>query len=132
MWMCGVPKRGMDFPGIDSDLPTNAKDFAPGWCGVHVTQYQKPDPSKDNYSLEAKVFDANQNEIGNSGGKHGATLNFGSKLPFPFLIWSKNIDEDPLDFEYESVKWASNDQPRCSVGAYDNGKREMDCGFTCN
>jgi hypothetical protein len=132
-WKCGVPKRGMNFPGLDSDKPTNERGFAPGWCGVHVTQYQKPNPAKDQYSLAAKVFDANQNEIGNSGGKQGANLKFGSKLPLWFLVNSQAVDKDPIKFEYDGQFWDSNDkdQHHCSVGAYDNGKREIDCGFTC-
>ena len=41
--------------------------------------------------------------------------------------------EDPLDFEYDNVRWDSNEKNthHCSAGAYDKGKREMDCGFTC-
>jgi hypothetical protein len=133
-WMCGVPKRGMNFPGLDSNKPDNSLGYAPGWCGVHVTHYQKPDPAKDQYALEAKVFDANQNEIGSSNGKQGAKLIFGSRLPVPFIVNSRAVDADPLDFEYDNVKWDSDDKAThfCSVGAYDNGKREMDCGFTCN
>jgi hypothetical protein len=133
-WICGIPKRGMNFPGLDSDKPVNDRGFAPGWCGVHVTQYQKPDPSKDQYSLEAKVIDANQNEIGSSGGKQGAKLVFDSKLRLPFVVSSGAVDADPLYFEYDNVKWDSKDTAthHCSVGSYDNGKREMDCGFTCN
>jgi hypothetical protein len=132
-WKCGVPKRGMNFPGLDSDKPTNARGYAPGWCGVHVVQYQKPDPSKDLYKLEAKVFDANQNEIGNSAGKHDRVITFGSKLPASFTIRTRAVDNDPVDFEYSNAKWDSNnkDTHHCSVGKYDNGKREIDCGFSC-
>jgi hypothetical protein len=129
-WHCGVPKSGHNFPGLDSNAPTNNRGYRPGWCGIHVTQYQKPNPAKDGYSLSAKVFDANQNEIGNSGGKQGARLSFGSKLPLPFIVNSRAVDADPLDFEYNGVKWDSKSKD-CSVGSYDKGKREMDCGFTC-
>ncbi|KAF2826947.1 hypothetical protein CC86DRAFT_466719 [Ophiobolus disseminans] len=132
-WRCGVPKTGMNFPGFDSDGPTNSRGYRPGWCGVHVTQYQKPDPSKDQYTLEARVVDANQNEIGSSGGKKGSKLVFNSKLWLPFVINSRAVDADPLDFEYDNVRWNSNDSKdhHCSVGNYDHGKREIDCGFTC-
>jgi hypothetical protein len=138
-WICGVPKRGQNFQDqntnlLDSNKPTNSPDYAPGWCGVHVTQYQKPDPSKDQYALAARLFDSNQNLIGDSGGKQGATLVFNSKLPLPFVVKSRAVDADPLDFEYDNVRWDSNETPthHCSVGAYDHGKREMDCGFQCN
>jgi hypothetical protein len=139
-WKCGVPKRGMNFPGLDSDAPTNERGYRPGWCGVHVTQYQKPDPSKDKYTLAATLKDQNQNEIGTTGGKTGLTLLYGrpklvfpSKLPLPFVVNSRVIDSDPVDFEYDGVRWDSNnkDTHHCSVGAYDGGKREIDCGFTC-
>jgi hypothetical protein len=51
-WECGVPKIGKGGGGLDSNAPINDKGYAPSWCGFHVTQYQKPDPSKDDYSLE--------------------------------------------------------------------------------
>jgi hypothetical protein len=41
------------------------------------------------------------------------------------------VDADPVSFAYGGDVWTSEDE-RCSVGAYDSGKREMDCGFTCN
>jgi hypothetical protein len=129
-WLCGVPKTGMNFPGLDSNGPVNDRGYRPGWCGVHVTQYQKPDPSKDGYALEARIMDANQNEIGNSGGKQGARLSFASKLPQAFVVNSRAVDADPLDFEYNGAKWDSNSKD-CKVGVYDKGKRQMDCGFTC-
>ncbi|KAF2828923.1 hypothetical protein CC86DRAFT_287247, partial [Ophiobolus disseminans] len=135
-WKCGVPMRGMNFPGLDSNKPTNARDYAPGWCGVHVTQFQKPNPAKDGYRLEAKIFDANQNEIGNSvaAGKTGSKIVFNSKLPMPFVVNSRAVDADPLDFEYGPERWDSNEQAahHCKMGAYDNGKRDMDCGFRCD
>jgi hypothetical protein len=132
-WRCGVPKRGMNFPGLDSEKPVNERGYAPGWCGVHVTQYQKPNPAKDPYQLEAKVIDANQNEIGNSAGKHDTVISFGSKLPEQVTIRTGKVDKDPVEFLYSSAKWDSNnkDTHHCSVGKYDNGKRQIDCGFTC-
>jgi hypothetical protein len=113
----------------------NPDTISPAWIPTRqrmsaaITQYQKPNPAKDGYSLAARVIDVNQNEIGNSGGKQGARLFSGSKLPLPFIVNSRAVDADPLDFEYNGVKWNSNSKD-CSVGAYDKGKREMDCGLT--
>jgi hypothetical protein len=95
-----------------------------------VTQYQKPDPSKDGYSLEvARINDANENSIG-SLPKGGPTASVTSKLPLTLEIKTGGVDDDPVTFAYGGDSWSSNDA-RCSVGSYDNGKREIDCGFSC-
>tara|TARA_R110002003_G_scaffold534_20_gene20340 strand:+ start:5851 stop:6291 length:441 start_codon:yes stop_codon:yes gene_type:complete len=108
------------------------KGYRPGWCGVHVIQYQKPDPSKDQYSLEVTALnDANENKIGEFK-KGGPTASVTSKLPLTLEIKTGGVDADPVRFAYGSQSWDSNDKGRCSVGAYDNGKRQMDCGFTCD
>ena len=36
----------------------NPAGYSTGWCGVHVTQHQKPDPSKDNYTFDIYLRDA--------------------------------------------------------------------------
>ena len=36
----------------------NAAGYSIGWCGVHVVQHQKPDPSKDNYVFDVFLYDA--------------------------------------------------------------------------
>jgi hypothetical protein len=82
-WTCGVPLRGQNFEGLDSNVPT-PKGYAPGTCRVHVTHYQKPDPSKDPYSLEAWIYDANQNIIGHSGKQVGNVLVLTTPLPNTF------------------------------------------------
>jgi hypothetical protein len=131
-WLCGVPKRGQNFKGLDSNKPTNDRDYAPGLCGIHVTQYQKPDPSKDQYSFTARIMDSNQNEIGNSGGKQvGPIIVLTTKLPKTFTITGRAVDADPVGLGYDGATSDSN-APACSVGAYDSGKREMDCSFQCN
>lgn len=131
-WQCGVPKIGKAGGGLDSNGPTNEKGYAPGWCGVHVTQYQKPNPSKDSYSLEANLFDANENKIGGTSGKVGPTLSLTSKLPLTLEIKTGHVDADPVTFAYGSQTWTSDDKSRCKVGKYDSGDRDMDCGFTCD
>lgn len=131
-WECGVPKIGKGGGGLDSNAPNNDKGYRPGWCGVHVIQYQKPNPAKDQYSLEITALnDANENKIGGVG-KSGPNVSLMSKLPLTVEIKTGGVDADPVRFAYGSQAWDSNDSKRCSVGKYDNGKREMDCGFTCD
>ncbi|KAF2029854.1 hypothetical protein EK21DRAFT_112529 [Setomelanomma holmii] len=48
--------------GWECSLPKIGRGCSPGWCGIYVTQYQKPDPAKDKYALEvAHLNDANEN-----------------------------------------------------------------------
>ncbi|KAH8832495.1 hypothetical protein DL96DRAFT_1676921 [Flagelloscypha sp. PMI_526] len=108
--------------------------FARGFCGMHVTQFQKPDPSKDNYKLDIKLFNAVQAPIGATSGPTDAPANhpidFTSKLPFVMIVTAQNVDANPIKFAYAGQNFDS-DAAQCSVGAYDSGKREMDYGFTC-
>ncbi|KAH8802293.1 hypothetical protein DL96DRAFT_765216 [Flagelloscypha sp. PMI_526] len=114
--------------------PGPAAGFASGFCGMHITQFQKPDVSKDNFKLDIKLFDAVQTPIGDSGGQKDAPANVGvdvtSKLPNVMTVTAQNTDNDPLKFSIGGQTFDSN-AGQCSVGKYDNGKREMDCGFTC-
>ncbi|KAF2681924.1 hypothetical protein K458DRAFT_342944 [Lentithecium fluviatile CBS 122367] len=112
---CGVPKIGLGGGEWNSQAPTNERGYAPGWCGVHVKHYQKPDPSKDQYALEVSINDANE-----------------GKLPWTLIVNTGAVDADPVQFAYGGQTWDSNDKNRCSVGAYDNNERQMDCGFTCD
>lgn len=130
MWWCGVPKIGKGGAGLNSDAPNNDRGYSPGWCVAHITQYQKPDPSVDSYGLEVKVFDNNENEIGSSP-RGGPTASIGSKLPYTLEISTGAIDDDPVYLAYASDMWDSK-STRCSVGAYDSGSRNMDCGFPCD
>ena len=125
-----MPKIGKGGGSLDSNGPTNDRGYASGWCGVHVIQYQKPDPSKDSYSLEASLNDANENQIG-AIGKVGPTISLTSKLPLTLETKTGAVDADPVSFAYGGQSWDSNDSGRCEVGAYDSGARQMDCGFTC-
>lgn len=130
-WECGVPKIGKGGGGLDSNGPVNDRGYAPGWCGVHVIQHQKPDPSKDSYSLEAYINDNNENKIGGTDKAGGPSLSLTSKLPYTLEIHTGGVDADPVSFAYAGQSWDSNDSSRCKVGAYDSGARQMDCGFSC-
>lgn len=109
--------------------------FTPGWCGVHVTQYQKPRPGIDNYTLDVKMFDSAGNAIGEVNGADapaGVGVGVTSALPYVLMVTAQNLDADAVLFAYGAQNWGSNDQEHfCDFGAYDGGKREGDCGFTC-
>ncbi|KAH8802307.1 hypothetical protein DL96DRAFT_766580 [Flagelloscypha sp. PMI_526] len=107
--------------------------FASGECGMHVTQFQKPDPSKDDFKLDIQLFDAAQTLIGASGTQE-APANVGidvfSSLPNVMIVIAQNADPDPIKFSIGEQTFDSN-AAQCSVGRYDSGKRQMDCRFTC-
>jgi hypothetical protein len=54
-----------------------------------------------------------------------------SRLPYTLVVTSGNVDDDPVQYAYAGASWDSNSAD-CSVGAYDSGSRQMDCGFTCS
>ena len=135
-----VTDAGVPDPG----LPT----YAPGWCGMHVIQYQKnePDgPNKDGseYLFDVTIKDANDVEIPlyNCNGcgttarfvaPNGVPQTIESELPFNMQLTAGPVDDSAVLFNYNGQAWGSNDQDHHSnFGAYDNGKREGDTGFTC-
>ena len=116
-----------------------AKRYAPGWCGVHVTQYQKNEgPSgsssgNSEYRLDVSLKDALQDVVG------GVTLlslpggtfsGIDSQLPNVFEVEVGGVDSEPVLFQYTGQSWSSNDG-QCSVGGFDSGSRQIDCGFNC-
>lgn len=123
--------------------PTPTKSAAPpkptyatGSCGVHVVQYQKNEKSKNptpNYEIEVTLFDAKKNPISDSGKVTALTLKPVQVpgLVMPFTVTANAADSDPLDFNYGSQSWNSEDKTQCKTGRYDSGSRNMDCGFTC-
>jgi hypothetical protein len=133
IYECGVPKLGKRIGDIYSNMPENENGYAPGWCGMHVTQHQKPDPSKDKYRFDVKLFDVNENLIGEVLDQVAdKIIEVPSKLPHVMLVEAGNVDNDAVLFKYAEQHFGSNDQAHhCNFGAYDNMKREGDCGFTC-
>lgn len=115
--------------------------YTPGWCGVHVVQYQKNEgPGSDtaDYRLTVTIFDGQQVEIGASNdtlvdAPTGEFVSFSSKLPSPLGIQAGATDDDPLWFNYPGQSnWQTGDQQHhCNFGAYDSGSRQGDCGFSC-
>lgn len=112
--------------------------YVHGWCGIHVTQYQKNEPKSNptgDYKLDITIKDAAGATIGGTTGamaKTGVAVAVDSRLPFVMIVTTQNVDKDPVLFRYSGQSWDSNDQAHhCNFGAYDNGNRDGDCGFTC-
>lgn len=120
---------------LQPDVSYRQLPYAPGWCGMHVIQYQKPNPVTDNYRLDIRIFDAAGFEIGQLYGADapgGVGVGVTSALPYVLIATTGNIDDDAVLFAYAGQNWGSNDQEHhCNFGAYDSGSRQGDCGFTC-
>ena len=93
----------------------NAAGYAPGWCGFHVTQYQKnegPDASTggtSEYRFDIKIFDANHNQIGGvdkADAPGGQAVGVDSKLPYVIEVMAGNVDDDLVTFAYAYQNWA--------------------------
>lgn len=101
---------------------------------------QKPNPAVDNFKLDITLFDGAQKVIGNSGvagpsdAPAGVPVVIGpigtTTLPGPMSVTAGNVDDNPLSFSIGGDSFASNTD-RCTVGRYDGGRREIDCGFAC-
>ena len=106
---------------------------------MHVTQYQKnegPGDHTENYRFSVTLKDADGNVVGGQdlvSIPSGETSSFTSALPWTFDLTAPNVDGDAVWMAYAGQHFTSNDQEHhCNFGAYDGGKREGDCGFTCN
>lgn len=117
--------------------------YAPGWCGVHVTQYQKNEgpvnakrDTTADYRFDVFIYDSAGTLVGEAdlldipSGSSASVI--GSVLPQAFSITAPNVDGDAVYMTYGDQNWGSNDQDhQCNFGSYDSGNRDGDCGFTC-
>lgn len=113
--------------------PTNLRPrYDAGWCGLHVTQWQKNENGVGgDYQFDLAIKDANGNDIGGvSRLPIGGTGSVSSQLPYTVDIQAGQVDDDPITFHYSGQTFSTSDG-QCSVGAYDSGNRQGDCGFTC-
>ena len=105
-----------------------------GWCGLHITQHQKnEDGVGGDYQYDLRIYDAIQEEIGGVNAldiPNLQTRGVDSQLPYVIEITSGEIDPDPIAFAYGGQSWTT-DAGQCSIGSYNNGARQGDCGFTC-
>ncbi|KAL8626650.1 hypothetical protein Q9189_007654 [Teloschistes chrysophthalmus] len=85
------------------------------------------------YRFSIQIKDANQELIGQVDyfdAPTGQGVNVNSKLPAVLVAIAGGVDSDPVTFAYGGQNWDSNSK-QCSTGGYQNGSRQMDCGFTC-
>lgn len=102
-------------------------------------QYQKNegDPAStggnSDYRFDITIKDDQQELVGeldHADAPGGQGVNVDSALPLVLIVTAQNVDDDPVKFAYSGQSWDSN-SGQCSVGGYDSGARQIDCGFTC-
>lgn len=142
-WTCGIPVIGQDLFGISNYEPVSQSTYKPGWCTMHVVQWQRNENGVGaDYAFDVVLYDAEQKEIGLVAKTpiDPATKSFAmySNLPYTIVITAPGGDVDPVQFAYADQSWDSNDrtnhQSNMGTGpehGYENGNREGDMGFTC-
>lgn len=114
--------------------------YASGWCGVHIRQYQK-DQGEDsmndtpNFKIEVALKDGDSKQVAGPNAllptPSGVPVNVNG-LVGPFTVTAGEHDSDPLSMSFAGKTWDSDDKNHsCSVGNYNSGHRDMDCGFDC-
>ncbi|KAJ5594360.1 uncharacterized protein N7459_000568 [Penicillium hispanicum] len=142
---CGTVPQG----AADLDGGENSAGFVPGWCTVHITQFQ-PDQYKagthmdytyinplNEYQLAITIFQGDGHPIAYATKQPvDGALSINSTLPYPLIVqdnYKGSDDSDWLSFWYNDQWWLQVDQlHQCNIGKWDHGKREGNCGFTCN
>lgn len=132
------PKAGGQAAYADAVFGAGIQNkWTPGWCTMHVVQYQKADPSKDNYRWDVTIFDASKppvaiGRVESVQASGGTGIPIKSRLPHYVVLIPGQQDRDAVFFDYGRQHWGSNDQEHHSnFGKYDKGKREGDTGFAC-
>ena len=124
-----IPNPLTFYPDKGSSSTSSGSNYTPGWCGVHVTQHQKENPSdpSSHYHLDVTLYDGAQKEIGkvtNRDASAGQGVGVTSALPWVLIVTAQNVDKDAVLFKYSAQSWGSNDQEHhCNFGSYDSGHR---------
>ncbi|KAI2602193.1 hypothetical protein GGR54DRAFT_625318 [Hypoxylon sp. NC1633] len=150
-WKCGFPKLqkasssafGVTLMNNDADKP----GFTPGWCTVHVTQYQRNEyGNKGNYAFAVQIYDGVGDQIGHvqkATTDSEGHLSVSSKLPFTLVIDAGPNDRSAVHFAYGGQFWTCDSTyastqtgNSCTLGAgkvygWENGDRSGDMGFDC-
>ena len=133
-WECSI-----QFP-CNYAIPVNQAGYAPGVCGLHISQYQMNTVANPNgfYIIDVRINDADRriltNETHLNAAAPGSIL---TVLPHPLSITLSNnpngVNNDamPIVFDYDTQHWDSSQSPQCTMGAYDHGVRQGDCTFSC-
>ncbi|KAL8872298.1 MAG: hypothetical protein Q9174_002046 [Haloplaca sp. 1 TL-2023] len=141
---CGMPMIGKNYGegNLDSEVPDNEAQYAPGTCRVHVKQYQKVDPAADpktnedaDYHLSVNIYDQNEDGIAwvaKERAPAGQAVEVVYGFPAKLLVTAQGVDDDPVLFADGDEKWDSGDAAhKCKFGGYDGGKRQGECFFAC-
>ena len=143
IWTCGIPVIGKALFGISNYVPVSQPGYTPGWCTMHVVQWQRNENGVGaDYEFDVLIYDADKNEIGLVSkapiDPTTKSLAVDSNLPYTVDITASGGDDDPVQFAYAGQTWDSNDRTnhQSNMGTtpddgYENGKREGDMGFTC-
>lgn len=120
-----------------------------GWCVLHLRQYQKNESASKGGSphhntgpeyeytvqvTDGKALDMNPGVVcPYTSLGDGQEWSFVSQLPYPLVIHGGATDFDPIGFSYNGVTWTSKDNANhyCVEGAFADGSRGIDCGWTC-
>lgn len=138
MWICGIPFTGSTDNGfgIMSDTIVHTSTYAPGWCTMHITQFQRnEDGIGANFAFSVLMYDAKGTAIGQVTQQPvdstSRALDMDSNLPYVLVINTGGADTSPLNFMYAGETWTDGDATHCKFGDYSGGSRQGDCGFTC-
>ncbi|KAL8717224.1 MAG: hypothetical protein Q9225_005509 [Loekoesia sp. 1 TL-2023] len=122
--------------------------YQQGGCRAHVVQWQKNEVKNNanqlpDYQLSVNMYDQDNRPMG-SATKQDAAKPLevdDTVLPYDLIVVPGVTDDDPVYFWYADQYWMSNetDHPhKCQGGGgkgggggYDNGFRQIDCGFDC-
>ncbi|KAI4264712.1 MAG: hypothetical protein L6R42_000195 [Xanthoria sp. 1 TBL-2021] len=124
-----IPNPLTFYTGKGSGSTSSGSNYTPGWCGVHVTQYQKKNPSdpSSQYHLDVTLYDGAQKEISKvtkQDAPAGQGVDVTSALPWVLTVTAQNVDKDAVLFKYGDQSWGSNDQGHyCNFGSYDSRNR---------
>lgn len=137
-WTCGIPWIGATDNGfgISSDTIVHTSTYAPGWCTMHIEQFQRNENGIGaDFAFTAIMHDADGTAIGQITKQPidstTKALDMDSNLPYVLVINTGGADTSPLDFSYAGTTWTDSDATHCKFGAYSGGSRNGDCGFTC-
>lgn len=122
------PKKGSTTksPSTSGPAPATAP-YAPGVCGVDVTQWEQPFGDNGTYSLEVSMTDNNKTQIGYTQEEDGYSdsnpLQLQSKLE-DVLTCKPEKEHDYIAFALGSQAWSSDgkfkkgDVPSCTVSGW--------------
>ncbi len=92
----------------DPDASSKPSTPTSGWCGIHVTQHQKPKPATDHYKLDVSVYDPKGALIGRVAGADapaGVGVDVTSTLPNVMVVTTGKVDADAVLFNYGAQAW---------------------------